>query len=96
MEEKEFERFSAITERLASMEGKLDIFIKNNAYVREAMDNLAERIAKTEASSKSAHRRLDAFEQARKEDKEFMRWVVGVGVTLGGIVSGLVVHFISR
>lgn len=91
-----FEHFSGIMSRLASMEGKIDMFVANEAYVRKAIDELSERAAKTEAAAKSAHKRLDVFEQARKEDKEFMRWAIGIGVAISGVVSGLVVHFLGR
>lgn len=96
MGEQEYQRFTQVLERLASVEGKLDLFIKNNDYVRAAIDKLAERVAQTEAAAKSAHKRMDNFEQTRKEDRESIRWTIGIGVTISGIICSLLTHFFGR
>lgn len=93
MDDKTHERVAEILERLASMEGKIDMLVASEAYARKVVDELAERVAKTEAATKSAHKRLDSFGQTRKEDRESVRWVVGVGTTIAGTVCGLLTHF---
>ena len=72
------------------------MFVANEAYVRKAIDELAERTAKTEAAVKSAHKRLDSFEVARKEDNEATRWAIGIGVTISGIICGLLPRLLGK
>ncbi|MCQ2282382.1 MAG: hypothetical protein MJZ99_07140 [Bacteroidales bacterium] len=96
MDDKLFENFTNVISRLSSMEGKLDVFVASQAATTRSLEALAERVAKTEASAKSAHKRLDYFEQERKEEKAFVRWAIGIGVTVSGIISGLIVNFFGR
>ena len=96
MEDKLFENFTNVISRLASMEGKLDMFVASQVAMQSSLEAIAERVAKTEAAAKSAHKRLDYFEQERKEEKDFVRWAIGIGVTVSGIVCGLITHFLGR
>lgn len=91
-----FENFTGIISRLSSMEGKLDMFVASQAAMQTSLEAIAERVAKTEAATKSAHKLLDYFEQERKEEKAFVRWDIGIGVTVSGIISGLIVNFFGR
>lgn len=89
MDEKGYERITQILERLASVEGKIDMFIQVNDRVGDTVEKLADRVAKTESAAKSAHKRMDAFD-------ETIRWAVGIGVTLSGIICSILTHFLSK
>lgn len=96
MEDKLFEHFTNVISRLSSIEGKQDMFIASQAAMQTSLESMAERVAKTEAAAKSAHKRLDYLDQERKEEKAFVRWAIGIGVTVSGIVCGLITHFLGR
>lgn len=96
MDNEQLNKLTQLFERTASIEGKVDLFIKRNDCLDAQLAKLAERIAFNEAAAKSAHKRLDNFEQQRKDDRESLRWTIGIGVTISGIVCGLLTHFLGR
>lgn len=89
------EPIATLLERTARVEAKLDLSLQMNEQSKNAVSLLAERMAKAEASTKSAHKRLDDMDEQRKEDKEFTKWVIGIAITAAGIISGIITTIIS-
>lgn len=90
MDESIVKQLTTLIERITRVEAKLDLSLQLNETSNKTMTIISERVAKIEASSKSAHKRCDDIENARKEDKAFTRWAVGIAIALASLISGII------
>jgi len=90
MEESVVKQLTVLVERITRVEAKLDLALQISETTNNAVQMMAERLAKAEASTKSAHKRLDDIEHKRKEGTEANRWWVGLIITIASIVSGVI------
>ena len=85
-----------LLERLARMEAKQDIILSGHNACRAEVSMLSEKTVANEASAKSAHKRIDAMQDAFNKYQDRQLAVLGVSVTAVGIFATTLTWALGR
>ena len=85
-----------LLERLARMEAKQDMILQGHNSCRTEVSLLAEKEASIEASTKSAHKRIDDMQDTFNKYQDRQLVVLGISVTTVGIFASILTWALGR